>query len=130
MKVLVATKEGQGKRSNDFFHTIEGEPVKFGFECDGEMIDGNCGCKRSMVGTETLKATTTFKVVDTKITKAEFINRLKKSYQKGGWYKLLGKSAAESRIGQEAYRLLRLAKHFKIGKILEKRGNQIQERNI
>ena len=41
MRFLVATKETQGQRKNDFSHAREGELVKFGFECDGEEVDGN-----------------------------------------------------------------------------------------
>lgn len=50
MKVLVATTKRQGMRKNDFCHATEGELVKFSFECDGEKVDGKCGCKRSMGG--------------------------------------------------------------------------------
>ena len=37
----------------------EGELVRFATECDGERVDGRCGCRRSMTGMSTLKATTT-----------------------------------------------------------------------
>jgi hypothetical protein len=59
MKVFVSTKDGQGIRNNDFSWTNEGELVKFALECDGEKIDGKCGCRRSMSGFDTHKATTT-----------------------------------------------------------------------
>ena len=86
MKVLVATNEGQKQRKNDFSHTTEGEFVKFGFECDGETVDGNCGCKRGMVGFDTLKATTTFKVTEKDISKENYISRLLESERRAGWY--------------------------------------------
>lgn len=53
MKVMVATREGQGFRENDFSWTKENELVGFTSECDGETIDGNCGCRRSMSGFDT-----------------------------------------------------------------------------
>ena len=59
-KVLTATAATQGMRKNDFSHTEEGELVTYGLECDCEQVDGVCGCKRSLVGRSTHKATTTF----------------------------------------------------------------------
>ena len=70
MKILVATKETQGFRDSDFSWAREGELVRFDSECDRDKnrIDGGCGCRRSMVGLETGRATTTFKVVEMDIT--------------------------------------------------------------
>jgi len=124
MKVFVATKEGQGKRKNDFCWAKEGELVKFCFECDGESIDGNCGCRRSMGGFNTLSATTTFKVVDMDITREEFIRRFAESEEKAGW---IWTDEEISRFGNE---MLETAKEFPTGKVLEKRGNLIQTRNV
>lgn len=130
MKVFVATKEGQGKRKNDFSFTKEGELVGIiGFECDGEAIDGSCGCRRSMSGLETLKATTTFKVVRLNLSEEDFTSKIRESLKKSGWHKLFGKDA-EKVVKKNAKELLNLARHLKTGKVLEKRGDQIQERNI
>ena len=41
MKILVATKETQGNRKNDFCFCDEEEIVKAGMECDGESVDGS-----------------------------------------------------------------------------------------
>ena len=79
MKVLVGTKDTQGKRKNDFSFTDEGELVTFGTECDREAVDGHCGCKRSLVGMKTRKGTTTFKVVEKKISKVNYLQALKES---------------------------------------------------
>ena len=51
MKLLVATTKTQGQRKNDFCWVPEDEIVQFAFVCDGEKIDGSCGCRRSMSGT-------------------------------------------------------------------------------
>ena len=49
MKVLVATRNTQGQRGNDFCFVPEGEIVAFpAAECTGEKIDGSCGCRRSV----------------------------------------------------------------------------------
>lgn len=126
MKVLIATKETQKQRKNDFCFCEEREFVKFGMECDGEEIDGGCGCRRSMVGFKTLKGTTTFKVEKIDISKEEYIKQLKKSDIKAGWYKLYDNPAKE--IKEEADELLNLAQSFNIGDILEKRGNELKMR--
>jgi hypothetical protein len=129
MKVLVATKESQGVRSNDFNFVPEGELVKFSFECDDDGIDGNCGCKRSMSGMVTHKGTTTMKVIDLKITEEQIIKVLTESYKKGGWYKALGKGA-KAAILDEVKELLSIAKHFPLNTIIEKRGDDIQARKL
>jgi len=59
MKLLVATTQTQGQRQNDFCWATPGEILHFGSECDREGIDGACGCKRSLSGLDSLKATTT-----------------------------------------------------------------------
>jgi len=64
IKALVATKQTQGQRKNDFCFVPEGEPVFWACECDVGSVDDDCGCHRSLCGVETLKTTTTFKVVE------------------------------------------------------------------
>jgi hypothetical protein len=126
MKVLVATKETQGRRKNDFCHAEEGEPVVFASECDGERVDGPCGCRRSFVGMMSRKATTTVKVVEA---------------PEGGCYDdfvgmyLIAQKAWLDRMPElkesfvaEANDLLRIAKDLPAGLILEKRGNNIVSR--
>lgn len=128
MKVFVATKSKQGKRKNDFSHTKEGELVKFGFECDGESVDGKCGCKRSMVGVDTLKATTTFAVKDINIKVEEYIKKLLDSERKGGWLNKESSKDTIKAMEDAAKYLLELANGFAVGAILEKRGDKIQVR--
>jgi hypothetical protein len=63
MKVLTATGQTQGWRSNDFCWTVEGELVFFPpLECGDGSIDDACGCRRSMAGLVSKSATTTIKV--------------------------------------------------------------------
>ena len=82
MKVLIATKETQGRRKSDFSHTTDGELVTFGFECDRDRnnIDGGCGCRRTMVGIKSGRGTTTFMVSELDITRDELIKRLSASH--------------------------------------------------
>jgi len=122
MKLLVATKEGQGKRANDFSHAGEGEIVRFGMECDGEEVDGGCGCRRSMCGMLSARATTTMKVDDLRIDIEKLTDLMAISLKLGGWDALVG------RAREEAEELVRLADKFPVGAIIEKRGDQIQTR--
>ncbi len=65
MKVLTATSQTQGWRDNDFSWTVEGELVFFApIECSRGFIDDDCGCRRSMAGLVSHRATTTMKVVE------------------------------------------------------------------
>jgi len=84
-KVLTATAATQGMRKNDFSHTEEGELVTYGFECDGETVDGVCGCKRSLIGMSTHKATTTFKVESKELSDSELTERIRASLAESGW---------------------------------------------
>jgi len=84
-KVLTAAAATQGMRKNDFSHTEEGELVTYGLECDCEQVDGVCGCKRSLVGRSTHKATTTFKVESRDLSDSELTERIRASLAESGW---------------------------------------------
>lgn len=128
MKVLVATKETQGQRGNDFCHANEGEIVNFHLECDGETVDGECGCRRSMSGIETHKATTTIKVAEIDITREKFFEKIKQGLQKGGWLALMKENEANKFVKQDADELLKMADHFDVNSVIEKRGDIFRQR--
>jgi hypothetical protein len=127
MKIIVSTKKTQGQRKNDFSWVPEGEILTFGFECDGEIVDGSCGCKRSLCGVDCLKATTTMRIIDSPITKKEYIEKQKQSLVKGGWF---SENPAErdkwAKINAEE--LLKIANAFPVTSIIEKRGNTYKQR--
>lgn len=127
MKVLVATKEGQGIRGNDFCWVPENEIVHFGFECDGGSVDDHCGCRRAMVGIDCSKATTTMKVVDLEVKCLEIVSRLKEHYVKD--WKMDEKRALITAI-EELIDLRMSVKQFPLGAIIEKRGDVFQIRNV
>lgn len=129
MKILVATKEKQGVRKNDFCFTNEGEIVRFGMECGGERIDGRCGCRRSLCGLDTSKATTTMKVIDTKMTQKKFESLYLEALKKDGWVigeKSLNASKLWAKQGVED--ILKITNEFKHGDIVEKRGDKFNIR--
>ena len=126
MKLLVATTETQGQRNNDFCFVPEGEIVHhYTLECDGEAIDGVCGCRRSMSGLKCYKGTTTMKCVDVEITEAELKGLIFDFYCKGWKMSLIDATKAGEVEGAE---LMRLAGYFAVGAIVEKRGSNLQVR--
>lgn len=130
MKIFVATKETQGQRASDFCWAEEGEIVRLAFECDRdrEDIDGKCGCRRSMTGCTSQKATTTMKVEDRNIKVEEYIEIIRESFIKAGWYKLMGEQAAEKHILEDVKFLLGRASKLPAGTIVEKRNDNLQVR--
>jgi len=126
MKVLVATKETQGRRKNDFSWTDEGEFVGFSFECDGERVDGRCGCRRAFSGLHSHKATTTARVVEKEMTVEQYLGIYHKSLISAGWIEEGNPLPLESK--GEAMELLRLAATFPTGMVVEKRGDTLQTR--
>lgn len=124
MKLFVATSETQGQRKNDFNFCNEGEILSFPFECDGEKIDGPCGCRRSLAGLDSKKATTTMRVAN--ILAGEFINKLVDHLIKGWSYPL---EEAEDRALNEIRMIQQMAAQFPEGAIVERRGNKFHERS-
>lgn len=131
LKVLVATRSTQGRRKNDFCHAPEGQLVMFGSECDGESVDGRCGCRRCLVGVDCLSATTTFKVVEMDMTIARYVECLKAGYLKTGFF---GEGAEVDEFSldavarEDAKILLETAAKCRVGQVVEKRGNKFVTR--
>ncbi len=128
MKILVSTKKKQGNRNNDFCFVPEGEIVIFPFfECGNESVDGECGCKRSLMGIKKLTGTTTFEVADIGISKTEFVKLYKKSMIKAGFGKAFKRKDNELKIELEnelfdsVAKLTKLAKNYPVGTVLERR---------
>ena len=129
MNILVATKKTQGQRDNDFCHTREAELIMFASECDhDEDPDGKCGCKRSMAGVSSLKATTTMRITRTEITEQAYARAIKRAMDEGGWTELIGEEKTRKQATLDARELLRIARTFPIDTIVEKRGDTFRER--
>ena len=125
MKLLTITKEGQGKRSNDFCLANEGEIVRFGTICEREPIDGSCGCRRSLVGLDSWKSSTTVVVRDLNITPEELTLRIANYYREA--WKISVKEAM-AYANEEVEQLESFGKHFPVGRVLEIRGDTVQVR--
>ena len=130
MKILVATKATQGKRTNDFSFATEGELVMIPvMECDGEAVDGHCGCRRAMAGMESHSATTTVKVVERDLTPRQLELLIRKSWQQAGWAKLV-EARIEGYARDEAQRLIRMAQAMRLHWVYGRRGESMEFRGM
>ena len=123
MLFLVGTKETQGKRKNDLSHTEDGEVLMFGSECDGEKVDGGCGCRRALAGVKTAKATTTMKVADVSedVIRAGMVGFLVNKWS-------FDEAEALEWVNGDIKELNRVAEFFGEGTVLERRGRKFAER--
>ena len=126
MKVLTATNQTQGQRDNDFCWTVEGELVVFPpIECGLGSIDGRCGCRRSMAGLVSHRATTTIKVTERdQIDPATYFTLISEGLRDQGY---VTKELAEGPEVKEWLRditdyLMVVADTFPVGTVLERRG--------
>jgi hypothetical protein len=119
MKVLVATGQTQGRRASDFNYAREGEIVGMDDEHtpDEEKPDGGCGCQRSLVGVESGKSTTTFRVIDAGYTREEYADLIRDARAD---YAELG--IGDDNFRAEADLLLEIAARFDVGAVVERRG--------
>lgn len=127
MKAFIATAETQGRRNNDFCWAEEGELLTFGSECDAEGIDGPCGCRRSMCGLRSARATTTLRVVDRPDLDLRSLTQLfADAIVRRGFFENL--EEAWKPAGLEARAILESAAPFEVGAIVERRGRRFLER--
>ena len=123
LKVMVSTHETQGTRANDFCWVPDGELVNFAMECDGEAVDGSCGCRRSMGGLISHKATTTIRVVEREMTTEQYVQAVYDSYVSGGWAAIDTGEDWKEIAQADVEDLLQIADTFPLNSVLEKRGN-------
>jgi len=135
MKILVSTKDTQGKRNNDFCFVPENEIVIYPFfECGSGSLDDDCGCKRSLCGIKSMTVTTTFKVVDMAISKKGFVQLYKKAMINAGFGKVFKSGDKEQKKMMEnilfgnVEKLTNIAEGNSIGTVLERREIICQRR--
>lgn len=122
MKVLVATDELQGARSNDFNHCVDGELVWIGLVCcaDADDPDGGCGCGRSFAGMASHRATTTARVTEVDLDFPHYAEVLRTSLKDQGW-------PTRGAIPLAGL-LADLADSFPIGAVIERRLDEVRWR--
>lgn len=128
MQVLVATRATQGRRANDFCWAHEGELVHFPtVECGRGWVDDECGCRRSMSGAETSKATTTVMVVDrADLSFDPYLAAIRASVVRDGWER---NDEMEGDLWRDARDLADVALELPLGSVLERRGRLFLVRN-
>jgi hypothetical protein len=125
MKILTASRTGQGTRANDYDWTIEGELVWIGFVCarDRADPDGGCGCGRGFSGLSSQRAGTTALVRNLPLTRDDVVAALA-GYLEAAGYGLY--SPAELRPSVDE--LLDLADEWPVGTFVERRLDVVQPR--
>jgi hypothetical protein len=121
MKVLVATARTQGDRPNDYHWCIEGELVRIGEVCplDRSDPDGGCGCGRGFGGLNSHRATTTARIAEVPLSRADYVEAIRSSLQQQGWDPCIG--CAES----EADELAALVADWPAGAVVERRLDEL-----
>jgi hypothetical protein len=132
MHVFTITDNTQGRRANDFQSATPGELVSFSMiECEGEKVDGSCGCRRSFSGLQSLRAGTTVVVEDRPtFTPTDLRKASDAALERGGW--LFGTDDEQASLKQEAYDelvgLYAFACTLPVGTVVERRGTKLQAR--
>ncbi len=126
VKVLVATKEGQGDRHDDYAWAVDGELVYVpadSCDCPG------CGCGRGFAGMASSRATTTALVVERHdLGLPDLSNALSDSLERQGWISTGWTTDDEELFRQLFQRLLVSASHFPVGSIIERDGHLLKRR--
>jgi len=126
VNVLVATKERQGDRHDDYSWAIEGELVYVpadACDCPG------CGCRRGFAGMASSRATTTALVVERHdLALPDLSNALSDCLERQGWLSGEWTTDDEELFRLLFQRLLVSASHFPIGSIIERDGHLLRRR--
>jgi len=132
MKVLTATDQTQGRRGNDFCWTVEGELVLFPpIECDRGSIDDGCGCRRSMAGLVSRRATTTIKVASREeIDPNTYFALISDGLRDQGYVteELMTNPEVNEWLRDVTDELMSIANAFAATTVLERRGDSINVR--
>lgn len=122
MKIIVATSETQGQRPGDFSFVPDGEVV---IVSDCDCLHEGCECSRSMVGVLCGKGTTTMMVIESDLTRDDYL-RLVRAANEG--FADLGVDG--SFFDEQADALLQLAAEFPVGAIIERNGEDFDVRHL
>jgi hypothetical protein len=129
MKLLIATRRGQGLHAGDKFECREGELVYFREVCPTLLReDGSpCPCFRLFRGLGSGNATTTAEVSDVPgITADEFRNRIVHVWRKDG--RIGDGPDGDAPALAQAEELMRLAQMFPLYGVIERRAAVIRLR--
>lgn len=117
IKAIVATKQTQGCRNNDFCDAPENEPVRLGRRCEkctvGD-IDGPCDCVESFNGFHK-GSTTTVKIALVEMTREQYIEKYIDTHPLAKFY--VAKDGCKRELKKEAEGLLLFADKYETGTV-------------
>lgn len=127
LAVLVATARTQGQRGGDFIACSPTELVDITSSCDRDRgnPDGGCGCYRAFTGLDSRLATTTAEVVELPMSFDDYVATHHASLVRAG---LPDDATVRGWAAEAARDMARIAAAFPVGTVVERRGEQIQER--
>jgi hypothetical protein len=128
LKVITATKQTQGQRSNDYTWCVDGEiviPPVVVCRRDRDNPDGGCGCGRAWAGANSHRSTTTAVVRDVPISIPEYVEAIRSSLEHGGWWPEV---VDINGVVAMATELLILAQSYPVGTVLERRLDTVASR--
>jgi hypothetical protein len=129
VRLLVGTRRGQGARPSDFSSCEVGELVMpHAHACD-EPVDGPCGCRRSLVGLQTNRPTTTVEVADLPLTMDGLCAAVRASLGASGLLACIDdEEVADRWVADIAWELVQAGARFGVGTVVERRGRTLQAR--
>ena len=128
MKIITATAETQGQRSNDYHWCVEGEvvmPEVVICRSDRDDPDGRCGCGRGWAGASSHRATTTAVVRDLPFTMADYTEAIRSGLEQGGWWPAY---VDDDGVREMVAYLVEVAASHPVGAVLEKRLDVVARR--
>jgi len=125
VKVLVSTKQTQGQKPDDFSYAREGDIVCFGEVC--ARGGHGCGCERSMVGIKNRKSTTTMRVAEFNLTRADWIETAAASEHKA-WYSVKSLDVCRREMAKQSATIESALADVPAGTIIEYRNGVLSVR--
>lgn len=125
MKLLVATRETQGDRVDDYCYTVDGELVTpVVFECDH---GDECGCQRGFPGLASSRATTTARVAELpEFTIVHLWQALSDSLERQGWLRLFpDPDERDDLIGEHVRTIRLICNALPEGAVVRRLGDRI-----
>lgn len=128
MKLLTATRTGQGERDGDFCHAVEGELVLLGLVCatDQKNPDGGCGCGRAFSGMSSMRATTTAVVRDLDVSVDDVLLAVEGYYVSSGLGPdLIGGAEFADLVAETVAEMTELAAVLPVGAVVGRRLDEL-----
>ncbi len=131
MRLLVATNELQGIRSDDYAWTVEGELV---VAESSACADPRCGCARGFSGLASSRATTTAMVVDLPhIDLGTLREAVWDHLERAGWQDLLADDDLDEIgeiVDEHVDNIDTICSAYAVGTVLERHGAEVRPRGF